>query len=168
MQSFEIEQKYRCRSLAALRAKLRRLKARFVKKGSEVNEFWDLDGMLATKKTVLRLRRHGKTAELTLKGPRLKSKYTKRVELQTPVDFLPTQAILKSLGFSLSRKYSKKREVYYLGRVLVVLDSLPKIGNFIELEGSVRDIERAEMQLGLKREDREERSYHQMLFSLKG
>lgn len=168
MQSFEIEQKYRCKNLASFRARLRRLKARFVKKGAELNEFWDLNGSLAKRKTVLRLRRHGKTSELTLKGPRLKSRYTKRVEFETPVDFAPARAILRALGFKLSKKYSKKREVYYFSQVMVTLDTLPRLGSFVELEGSVQNIQRAEARLGLSEKDREERSYLHMLFNLKG
>lgn len=168
MPTFEVEQKYRCRSLSSFRSRLRRLKARLVKKGTELNEFWDLDGRLAKQKTVLRLRRHGKTAELTFKGPRLKSRYTKRVELETEVEFLPAREIIQALGFKLAMRYSKKREVYSLGKLTIVLDSLPRLGAFVELEGSVQAIARAETQLGLSRADREERSYLQMLFRRKG
>lgn len=168
MTTFEIEQKYRCASPAAFRARLRRHHACLVKKGSELNEFWDLNQMLARKKTVLRLRKHGKTAELTLKGPRLKSRYTKRVEFETAVDFTPTRAILKTLGFTLSRHYSKKREVYQCAKVIVTLDTLPKLGSFVELEGSVKNIAYAENLLGLSSKDREEKSYLQMLFAWRG
>jgi len=168
LRSFEIEQKYRCKNLSLFRVKLRHLKARFVKKGSELNEFWDLADKLAKQKTVLRLRRHGKTSELTLKGPRLKSRYTKRIELETPVEYEPTRAILQALGFKLTRKYAKKREVYYLGKVMVTLDTLPQLGSFVELEGSVPDIARAAKRLGLTDKDREEKSYLQMLYAWKG
>ena len=164
MRSYEIEQKYRCKNLSRFRIKLVHLKARFVKKGAELNEFWDLSGKLAQQKTVLRLRRHGKTSELTLKGPRLKSQYTKRIELETSVEYEPTRAILEALGFRLSRKYAKKREVYYLGKVMVTLDTLPKLGSFVELEGSVLDIARAAKKLSLTDKDREEKSYLQMFF----
>lgn len=168
MPTFEIEQKYRCRNLTAFRARLLRLKPRLIKKGSELNEFWDLNGRLAKQKTVLRLRKHGKTAELTLKGPRLKSRYTKRIELETPVEFAPARAIIQALGFKLAMKYSKKREVYRLGKLMVVLDSLSGLGQFVELEGMPKDIAKAESKLGLKTSDREERSYLQMLFKRRG
>ena len=164
MKSFEIEQKYRCANLALLRKKLIQLKARLIKKGSEQNEFWDVDGKLARKKMVLRLRRHGKTSQLTLKGPRLKSYYTKRIELETEVDYQPTQAILKATGFQISKQYSKKREVYQLGKVIVTLDTLPRFGTFVELEGAAKDIGRAAEQLRISERDREERSYLGMLF----
>ena len=168
MPTFEIEQKYRCASPAAFRACLRRHQARLVKKGAELNEFWDLNQMLAKKKTVLRLRKHGNTAELTLKGPRLKSRYTKRVEFETAVEFGSARAILEALGFELSRHYSKKREVYRCAKVIVTLDSLPKLGSFVELEGSVKNIAYAEKILGLSSKDREEKSYLQMLFDWRG
>lgn len=168
MKSFEIEQKYRCKDLSGLRKKLKTLRAHFVKKGIERNEFWDLNKSLARKKTVLRLRQHGKTAELTLKGPRLQSRYSKRLELQTSVEYAPTRAILEALGLKLSCQYSKKREIYQLKNVVVVLDVLPRLGTFVELEGSVRAITLAAQQLGLKDEDREEKSYLQMLFAWRG
>lgn len=168
MNTFEIEQKYYCKNPALFRAKLKKLKARFIKKGSEVNEFWDFQGVLAKKKTVLRLRKHGKVSALTLKGPRMKSRYTKRVELETSVEFGPARAILKSLGFQISKKYFKKREIYQLGNIEVTVDTLPRLGSFVELEGSVNDIAKAERQLGLSARDREERSYLEMLFIKKG
>ena len=168
MRSFEIEQKYRCENLTAIREKLVGFKARLINKGFEQNELWDLNGKLARKKSVLRLRRHGKVVELTFKGPRLKSKYSKRVELQSPVEYAPTKAILTALGYRISRKYSKKREVYQLAQLVVTLDSLPRLGSYVELEGSVQDITRVASQLGFSEKDREERSYLAMLFNQKG
>lgn len=164
MRSFEIEQKYRCKNLAPFRKKLIQLKAKLVNQGFESNELWDKKGELQSKKSVLRLRRHGKIVELTFKGPRLKSKYSKRVEIQTVVEYGPMRAILETLGFQIAREYSKKREVYKWGKLLVTLDALPRLGNFIELEGSVKEIERASKVLGLTDKDREERSYLAMLF----
>lgn len=164
MRSFEIEQKYRCKSLTPFRKKLIQLKARLVNQGFESNELWDKKGELQSKKSVLRLRRHGKTVELTFKGPRLKSQYSKRIELQTSVEYAPIKAILETLGFQIVRHYSKKREVYQWGNLLVTLDVLPRLGSFIELEGSAKDITQASKQLGLSEEDREERSYLAMLY----
>lgn len=164
MRSFEIEQKYRCKNLAPFRKKLTQLKAQLINQGFESNELWDKKGELQSKKSVLRLRRHGKRVELTFKGPRLKSKYSKRVELQTSVEYAPMRAILETLGFQIAREYSKKREVYQWGKLLVTLDVLRGLGNFIELEGSVKEIARASKILGLSDKDREERSYLAMLF----
>ncbi len=168
MKSFEIEQKYRCRDLSKVRKKLITLKAKLINQGFEQNELWDVCGKLARQKSVLRLRRHGKTVELTFKGPRLKSKYSKRIELQTHAEYAPTKAILTALGYRVVRKYSKKREVYQWGKLMVTLDALPHLGTFVELEGSVRDIARAAAQLGISDQDREERSYLAMLFNQRG
>lgn len=164
MKSFEIEQKYRCKNLSAVRKKLIALKSRLINQGFEQNELWDLNGKLINAKSVLRLRRHGRTVELAFKGPRLKSKYTKRIELQTTVEYAPMKAILTALGYRVARQYSKKREVYQLGKVMVTLDTLPRLGTFIELEGAERDITLAAKKLGVTDKDREERSYLAMLF----
>ncbi len=168
MRSFEVEQKYRCVNLPAVRKKLIGFKAHLINQGFEQNEIWDVAGKLARKKSVLRLRRHGKVVELTFKGPRLKSKYSKRIEFQSPVEYEPTKAILTALGYRISKKYSKKREVYRLGRLVATLDSLPRLGSYVELEGSVQDITRVAAQLGFREKDREERSYLAMLFNQKG
>ncbi len=168
MKTFEIEQKFRCADLAIIRKKLKSLKACLINQGFEQNELWDLNGKLLSKKSVLRLRRHGKTVELTFKGPRLKSKYSKRVELQTHVEYAPAKAILTALGYKISKQYSKKREVYRLGQLMVTLDTLPRLGTFVELEGPVRHIARAAAQFGFSDRDREERSYLAMLFNRMG
>ncbi len=168
MKSFEIEQKYRCARLAQMRNKLTQLGARLIKKGVERNELWDQQGKLAKQKTTLRLRCHGKSSELTLKGPKLKSRYTKRIELETQVEYAPTKAILTALGFIVIRSYSKKREVYQLGKVMVTLDTLPRFGNFVELEGAEKEITRLAKKLEISDSEREERSYLEMLFAWKG
>ena len=79
MRSFEIEQKYRLKNPAAVRNILRGLGAKKIRSGPESNELFDLEGMLKSRASVLRLRRHGKEARglLTFKGPCLKNRYKK-------------------------------------------------------------------------------------------
>lgn len=168
MRFFEVEQKYRLRSPAKVRAMLKKIGAKRVKQGVEVNEFYDRDGFFAKQKTALRLRQFGTgLATLTLKGPRLKAHFTKRMEIETPVDATSAKEILKFLGCRVMRSYSKKRELYKLGRTIVTVDFLKKFGWFLEIEGEPRSIRRVEKKLGLATKDREERSYLQMLFQWK-
>lgn len=165
---FEVEQKYRLRSPVKVRAILKKIGAKRIIQGVETNEFYDRNGFFAKQKTALRLRQFGAgLATLTLKGPRLKARFTKRMELETPVDAAAAKAILKFLGCRLLKSYSKKRELYKLGRTSVTVDLLKKFGWFLEIEGEPRSIRRIEKKLGLGDGDREERSYLQMLFMWK-
>ncbi len=147
-----------------MRVILRRLGASKIQSGKEYNELYDFNGRLRAKRSILRLRRWGKKALLTFKGPRLKSKYKKRLEIETSVDFKPARLLLKQLGFSILARYRKKREAYKWGRVIVTLDYLAGIGGFAEIEGKPRSIEAAARKLGLSEKDREERSYLQILY----
>ena len=74
---------------------------------------------------------------------------------------------MKGLGCRLLRKYSKRRELYGLKGAHVTVDFLNKFGWFLEIEAAPQTIRKIEKQLGLKRADREDRSYLQMIFGWK-
>ncbi len=165
MAFIEIEQKYRLRNPAKFRTRLREMGARKIASGVESNEFYDRGDFLKKQKVALRLRRFGRRlSTLTLKGPRIKSAFSKRMEIETPIEYATAKAILGFLGCRLVRKYSKQRELYKLGAAHVTVDFLKKFGWFLEIEGSPQTIRKIERNLGLAREDREERSYLQMVF----
>lgn len=167
MKSFEIEQKYRVKNPMQIRAILKELGAKKIAGGSETNEFFDRQGSLSRKRIALRLRRFGKKATLTLKGPRLRSRFTKRPEIEAPADYQPIKKILRLSGFRVIRRYQKDRELYRLGKALITLDWLRKFGWFLEIEAQAGVIARLERKLQLGRADREKRSYLHMLFNWK-
>ena len=117
------------------------------------------------------LRKHGKLIRLratdgqrvlTYKGPSQKSKYKKRPELE--IDLPPgarMETMLEQMGFHPVFRYEKFRTEY--GKRLanggkVLLDETP-IGNFLEIEGSPRWIERTARLLGFASSDYITRSY---------
>ncbi len=168
MKFFEIEQKYRLKNPRTVRALLNKAGGKKIREGSESNEFFDHQGFFRSQKVALRLRRHGNgPAVLTLKGPRLKSRFTKRLEIETSVDYQAAKALLSFLGCERVMQYRKKRESYRLGRALVTLDFLPAFGWFLEIEARPREIARVAGQLGVGPADREPRSYLQMMFHWK-
>jgi len=168
MAFFEIEQKYRLKNSAKVRKLLRRMGAEKIAGGVELNEFYDKADFLKKQKVALRFRRFGKQpATLTLKGPRIRSRFTKRMEIETPIDPMVAKAFLKFLGYRVCKRYSKRRELYRFGKTLVTLDFLKKFGWFLEIEGRPKAIKSIEEKLGLIRQDREEKSYLQMLFRWK-
>jgi predicted adenylyl cyclase CyaB len=168
MPFFETEQKYRLKDPAKARKLLGKLGARKIASGLESNEFYDRDNFLKKQKVALRLRRFGRQpALLTLKGPRIRNKFTKRMEIETPIEYATAKAILGFLGCRIQRKYSKRRELYKIGAARVTVDFLEKFGWFLEIEGQPQTIRSIEKKLGLARVDREEKSYLQMLFNWK-
>ena len=168
MAFIEIEQKYRLKDPAKVRARLKSMGARKLLSGSESNEFYDKQDFFRKQKVALRLRRFGKgPATLTLKGPRIKNKFTKRMEIETPIEYAAAKAIFRFLGCQVVRQYTKKRELYRLGKTVVVVDFLKKFGWFLEIEGRPQSIKKIESKLGLCVRDREERSYLQMMFGWK-
>ena len=164
MRFFEVEQKYRLKDPKRVRAALKKMGARKIAGGVETNEFFDRGKQLRQKRLAMRLRKYGKNATLTLKGPRLKARFTKRMEIETPVDHVLMRNILWLAGFKVVMRYKKERELYRLDKSLITLDRLPGFGRFLEIEGQPQAIKRIEKRLGLTPADREERSYLQMLF----
>ena len=164
----EIEQKYRLKDPAKVRVLLKSLGAKKVASGLESNEFYDKNDFFKKQKVALRLRRFGNgPATLTLKGPRIRSRFTKRREIETPLGYATAKEILRFLGCRVLRQYSKKRELYQCGPTIVTVDFLKKFGWFLEIEGRPQAIQGIEKKLGLTRADREERSYLHMLFNWK-
>ncbi len=163
MNRFEVEQKYRIFRPAVIRKKLKALGARPIGKGLEKNELWDLKNLVRRKGSVLRLRHFDGKGLLTFKGPRLKSKFKKRVEVETVVDPKAARALLFLLGFHPVAHYQKIREEYKLGAAHVTLDHLGKLGWFVEIEAGPRVIEKVAARLGFKNRDREDRSYLEMI-----
>ncbi|MBU9888894.1 MAG: class IV adenylate cyclase [Candidatus Omnitrophica bacterium] len=168
MKFLEIEQKYRLKDPRKVRALLKKAGAKKIRQGTEFNEFFDKNGFLRDQKVALRLRRHGGgQAVLTLKGPRLKSRFSKRMEVETSVDYKAAKALLAFFGCARVMHYQKKRESYRLGRALVTLDLLPGFGWFLEIEARPCEITRIAVRLGLRPSDRELRSYLYMMFHWK-
>jgi adenylate cyclase, class 2 len=161
---FEIEIKLRLQGeLAEIRRKLRRLGFRVRKPRSfESNILFD-----NTKRT---LRKHGKLLRvrrvnahglLTFKGPSVPGRYKKRLETETNLqDSDAAEAILAHIGYHPVFRYEKFRTEYGAsdGAGHVLLDETP-IGNFLELEGSPRWIDRTARLLGFSSDDYINRSY---------
>lgn len=165
MKCFEIEQKFRLRDPGAIRSILKRNRAKKISAGKECNEFFDRKKFLRKQKIALRLRHWGgRKALLTLKGPRLKAKFTKRFEIETPILYPLARKLLKRLGLKICMRYSKQRETYRWGSALVVLDHLKGFGWFLEIEAAPRKIVWLAKEMRLGSRDREEKSYLQMLF----
>lgn len=110
---------------------------------------------------LLRLRRVGQHGLLTFKGPSEQSRYKKRSETETLLDDSDVvEAILTHIGYHPVFRYEKFRTEYVgaSGGGKVLLDETP-IGNFLEVEGSPRWIDRTARLLGFSSGEYINRSY---------
>jgi adenylate cyclase class 2 len=110
---------------------------------------------------LLRLRRAGAHRSLTYKGPSEPSRYKKRQEIEIDLhNGAGLEEIFTHLGYRPVFRYEKYRTEYSNARSegKVLLDETP-IGNYLEIEGSPRWIERTARALGFKPSDYITRSY---------
>ncbi len=89
---------------------------------------------------------------MTYKGPRdIKARVKSRLEIQTHVaDAKAMRSLLQAVGLAPTITVRKRRTSYRLGRCMVELDELPKIGCFVEIEApSAAAVERMRKKLDL-------------------
>ena len=147
----EIEIKFPLRDRAAIVQKLREIGAeRLYPETFEDNIVLDRRGELRTKGALLRVRKFGRYALITFKGPlAFEGNVKTRDEVQTGVEsFELAIQLLGSLDYKPVFRYQKFREVWRVREVEVVLDRTP-IGEYFEIEGPMDVIRSVAEQLGM-------------------
>jgi adenylate cyclase class 2 len=164
----EVEVKVRVHNLKALTESLEKLGCKEVMKRTfEQNWIWDFpNSSLRTQGQLLRVREVAGRCSLTFKAPAGTSRQFKvREELETDVSDCKTlMEILGRIGMVVTFRYQKFRASYSMlvpGRnrtVSLTLDTTP-IGNYLEIEGSARDIKLVASKLGYRQRDFIKESY---------
>ncbi|MFO0838547.1 MAG: class IV adenylate cyclase [Phycisphaerae bacterium] len=115
--------------------------------GLRVRQIWHIDAGGPTSATPAGAER----GELTFKGPRSGDAVKSREEINVEVaDDAAAALILERLGFHESIRYEKRRQTWSLDPCEVVLDELPRLGWFVEIEApSGREVEACRAKLGL-------------------
>jgi len=165
----ETEIKFRIADLAALTRALKRAGFKLITPCThEMNVLYDLPGQKLRKRgELLRLRRYGDKWFLTHKAKSKTGKHKVRVERETAVeDGKQMDGILRALGFSPTFRYEKYRAEWTDGKGHVVLDKTP-IGDFGEIEGGARWIDRTAKALHIARKDYITQTYAPMFFEWK-
>ncbi|MFT3786703.1 MAG: class IV adenylate cyclase [Tepidisphaeraceae bacterium] len=168
----ELEAKMKLIDRRAVEQRLRDLNA--VDRGSrfEVNAFYDTpERKLLSKDSGVRLRSMRKpdgstTCVITFKGPQAKGQLKSRSEIEFGIeDIEKARDLLAELGYSkLLLRFEKRRHTYDLGNCEVVLDELPHLGSFIEIEGpDEASVMATRDQLGLANEPLITRGYSSLL-----
>ncbi|HEV2687269.1 MAG TPA: class IV adenylate cyclase [Bryobacteraceae bacterium] len=155
----EIEVKLRLpENLNPIRRKLRETRFHVAKRRTlETNALFDNpEHSLRNQGKLIRIRHAGTRSVLTYKGPStLGSRHKRRPEIEIDLpDPLRFEEILRQIGYDTAFRYEKFRTEYstHPNKGTVMLDETP-IGNFLEVEGSARWIDRTAKILGFARED---------------
>lgn len=165
----EIEIKFRLDDVASIARKLRKSGFRLTtRRTHEQNTLYDLEGSpLRQRGEILRLRKYGNDWELTHKSKGKVGKHKTRIENQTKVAAGPQmEAIILALGYKPLFRYEKFRATWSDGQGAVVLDETP-IGNFGEIEGPPRWIDRTARLLGIQPGDYMTQSYGELFLEWK-
>ncbi len=164
MENIEIEVKFHLEDPGATRAAIIDLGAISLGRAFETNLILDNRGLaLFQNRSLLRLRQADR-AWLTFKAPPSApdSEFKIRRELEVQVsDFTTTRKILEELGFATVRVYEKWRETFKLGGTHFCMDDLP-YGEFLEIEGTEKNILALSKKLGFAWEQRSILNYHEL------
>jgi adenylate cyclase, class 2 len=165
----EVEIKFRVDDLKMLQSALRKCGFREkTRRTHEMNTLYDLPGQkLRSKGELLRLRKYGPEWVLTHKGRGKVGPHKTRMETETRLENGERmEEILRALGFAPRFRYEKFRAEWTDERGHVTIDETP-IGNFGELEGPPRWIDRTAKVLGIDREQYITSSYAEVFFDWK-
>jgi adenylate cyclase, class 2 len=149
----EVEIKFAIPDLKEIRRELRAARFREVTpRTHEMNTLYDgALRPLRRRGEVLRIRKFGDSWKLTHKSKGKAGRHKTREETETKVeDGKRLEEILGALGLKPSFRYEKFRSEWSDGAGYVVLDETP-IGNFGEIEGPPRWIDRVAKTLGIAR-----------------
>ncbi len=139
----------------------------------EINRlFDDAGGSLRRAGAAVRVREEFREADglpvrtlLTYKGPRAESRMKRRPEAELAIEAAgPLVEILVAVGLSEAFRYEKRRTPFHGGGCEVVLDEVPHLGHFAEVEGPTEEAVFAELaDLGLADEPLIRRGYVSLL-----
>jgi predicted adenylyl cyclase CyaB len=153
----EIEIKFKIKKPNLIRKGLHDFKAKFVGRAFERTIRFDTENENLKKQGKFLRIRTGFKNVLTFKKKINNSvkDFREREEIEIEISN-PTEMekILENLGFTKKWIMEKYREKWILGNVEVVIDKLPKMGYFVEIEGSKRAIQKTAKILGLNLKNR--------------
>ncbi len=165
----EIEIKFRVDDVRVLNRRLRKSGFRLVtRRTHEMNTLYDLPSHdLRKRGELLRLRKYGTDWVLTHKAKGKPARHKTRAETETKVaDGAKMESILRALGFTPTFRYEKFRAEWSDRRGNVVVDETP-IGNFGEIEGPSRWIDRTAHLLQIQQSDYITDTYTELFFQWK-
>lgn len=121
----------------------------------------------------LRLRLDGDRQVMTYKGPKLDARSKTREEIEQPIEFDRMVTTLRRLGFKDFLRVEKVRTDYVWEDIVISLDRVDGLGDFIELEVEDDDRERGlrrilDLKSKLGVQGNETRSYLELIMEKEG
>src|SRR3989442_3694482 len=165
----EVEIKFRISNLRDLKERLRRADFRLgTARTHEMNTLYDLpSNPLRRGGDLLRLRKYGSEWVLTHKAKGKEGRHKTRTETETKIaDGRQMEVILRALGYVPTFRYEKFRAEWEGGKGHVFVDETP-IGNFGEIEGPGRWMDKNAGRPGIQRSDYMTDTYAGLFFSWK-
>ena len=162
----EIEAKVKVDSLDSVRQRLLDAGAERVGKVLEVNTYYRLADADCGLRTRLETDETGGTrGRVTFKGCRQPGPYKRREEIEFDAsDTAAAGLLFERLGHGRALVFEKRRETFALAGCEVVLDELPTLGTFVEVEGETEDAVTAVLKrLGLGGHESLQQGYASMI-----
>ena len=160
----EIEVKFKISKPNSIRKKLRGLGAAREGLIHEKNIIFNtVDGKFKKAGKMLRLR-DANGYIITYKGPEDKShEFKKRHEINLRIkDADMIIELFAAIGYVPDHVYEKKRETWYLEKVNILIDEIPLMGFFVEIEGDTEEIKKAIKSLGFENHEPITKTYIQV------
>lgn len=155
----EIKAKITEKEVFSIKNKLKDIHPKIV---NQLNIIFDFPGnFLYSNDKLLRLRKENKEVFLTFKGPKEPGKIKTREEYEVQLNSLETAyKILAELGLVPRLKIEKVRVSYRLKGATVVIDKVPLLGYFLEIEaGNEKRIYETAKKLGIDQARLTNKSY---------
>jgi|Deesub1362A_J573_1020465.scaffolds.fasta_scaffold00405_24 adenylate cyclase class 2 len=169
----EIEAKFKLERVEDVEKKVKRI-ADFVIDKIEEDIYFNSEFRDFSKSDeAIRLRKDVEGVSLTYKGPKIDKDTKAREEIKVrifPEDYERMIDILEKIGLKKFAKVRKRRKIYRKGNILICIDSLEGLGDFIEIEVEDLDLEKAKAEifklvkiLGIEKAENIRKSYLELL-----
>ena len=158
----EYEVKFKIKNKKLILNKLKNLGAKDLKEKKEINI------ILKSGSKAVRVKKTGKDGIITIKETvrrNIRAKVRKEIESRVSDADIMIE-IFKRLGFSELKRFEKIRHTFKLDNTLILVDRLPFMGYFVELEASSeKNLKRTSKKLGLDYNMASGESYDNLFFS---
>ncbi len=163
--NLEIEIRFKVGDVKKLQEKLRNFGSKCLERWRGRDILFDRENELIPKGQVLRLRlgmEKGGKGKLTYKEPNRDPVFKIRKEFETIVES-PKMAIeiLKGLGYLPFIQFEKRTELWKYGGTDIYIEELPRIGCFMEIEGTEKSIKKVAKTLGFDIQKGVKKSYRE-------
>jgi len=133
----EVETKLKINNIERMEGRLKGLNGAYKGEKTEIDLYFDHPAIrLSMSGGAFRVRDANGVCRLTYKGPKKDDETTSREEIELEIGSArEMQKILAELGFYKLCEVKKQRKTYLLGDLIVTLDAVEDLGEFIEVEG---------------------------------